>query len=103
MPTSGMSKSQKKARKTKIDALQKKVDRAEDKRNLKIAEARDKLDWHAEKRDKAIAAAEKKLELAKGAEAKWSEKNTVAQQKAWTGESDSSNVSILAPLRRYTR
>lgn len=79
--TSGMSKSQKKARKTRIDALQKKVDRAEDKRNLRIAEARDKLDWHAEKRDKAIAAAEKKLELAKGAEAKAKEKETKAKDK----------------------
>ena len=79
--TSGMSKSQKKARKTKIDALQKKVDRAEDKRNLRIAEARDKLDWHAEKRDKAITAAEKKLELAKGAEAKAKEKETKAKDK----------------------
>lgn len=80
--TKGLSKSEKESRQKRIDALQKKVDKAEDKRNLKIAEARDKLDWEAEKRDKAIAAVDKKLTKAKAEEAKWSEKNTTAQQRA---------------------
>ncbi len=80
--TSGLSKSQKEQRKKDIDALQKKIDRAEDKRNLKIAEARDKLDWEAEKRDKKVAVAEKNLALAKKVEAAQVAENTRLQEKA---------------------
>lgn len=97
--TAGLSKDQKAARSKEIETLQKRLDRAEDKRNLRIAEARDRYDFEKEKYDnkvaaaqkkldkesakraESIAAAEKALERAKTDEKKWSEKDKAAKEK----------------------